>query len=64
MDKPYGTKDLPAMKIVELQGNAPVLGWADNRKIPINMKRADVRKTWAEVRRIMKKSPEVLKPPG
>ena len=64
MDKPYGTKELPAMRIVELQGNAPVLGWADNRVVPVNMKRADVRKTWAEIRRVLKKNPGTATAPG
>ncbi len=54
----------PLKERLEAQGKAPVLGWADDRKVPIDLSSTDVRKTWANVARVAKKRPVVVTPPA
>jgi hypothetical protein len=39
---------------IEQAGRAPVLGWAQNRRV--DLKHTDVRKTWDRIRRALNKT--------
>lgn len=39
---------------IESEGRAPVLGWCDNRKVPVNLYKTDIKQTWRLVQEFQK----------